>query len=129
MAQEMAVEDVQTEPDERATGSNDLQIRRGRVDSLVLYEITDDELTLLEKGSPSSTFLSCSIFLLTMGISFLTSLLASTNLNDRTFLFFLVLAVLGLLLGGVLFVYWFRSGREGVEVCKKIRKRLKVPSR
>ena len=124
MAQEMAVEDVQTERDVRATGSNDLQIRRGRFDSLVLYEITDDELILLEKGSPSSTFLNFSIFFFTMGLSFLISLLASTNLDDRTFLIFLVSSMLGLSLGGLLLVYWLRSGREVVGVCKKIRKRL-----
>ena len=42
-----------------------LIVRRGRVDSVDLYEVKENELELLEKGSPASLQLNFSIFLLT----------------------------------------------------------------
>ncbi len=113
-----------SEDDAQASGSNEPQIRRGRVDSLTLYEITDYELSLLEQGSPSSTFLNFSIFFFSTGLSFLVSLLTTTFADDKTFLVFSVVAGLGLSLGVVLFVLWYRTGQGVRGTCKKIRERI-----
>jgi hypothetical protein len=40
-------------------------IRRARIDSLDIYEVSEYELALLERGSPDCLFLNFAIFLLT----------------------------------------------------------------
>src|ERR1700761_5382364 len=103
MAEEMAVELEQAEQ----SGEKQPRILRGRVDSFALYEITDEELSVLEAGSPSSLQLNFSIFCISMGTSFLLALLTST-VSDRVFTVFVILTVAGFLLGSLLFILWFR---------------------
>ena len=57
-------------PGEKYTGEKAVQIKRGRVDSLSLYEITDNELDILTAGSPSSLYLNFAIFLLSRAFLF-----------------------------------------------------------
>ena len=119
----MAVTDMDQQQDANATGTNDPKIRRGKVDSLTLYEITDNELIVLERGSPSSTYLNFSIFFISVGISFLISLLTA-DVSDRVFIVFCLLTGGGLSIGVVLSAIWWRMGSEMSEVCQKIRGRI-----
>ncbi len=119
MAQEMAVEPEQAERSEEYVP----RIVRGRVDSFALYEITDDELRILEEGSPSSLHLNFSIFCNTLAISFLIALLTST-VDTKTFTVFVVLTVVGFLVGGFLFILWFRARKSVAGVVRKIRARI-----
>jgi len=63
---------------EQSTG---VKINRGKLGSISLYEVTEDELNILERGSPSSTYLNFSIGLLSIGISFFISIF-STKIDD-----------------------------------------------
>ena len=69
--------------DDTSTGQNEPTILRGKVDSLSLYEITDFELDVLEKGSPNSIYLNFSIFLLSVGFSFLAALFSTDIQSER----------------------------------------------
>lgn len=125
MAEKMALSNSSgLEQDANATGTNDPKIVRGRVDSLSLFEITDNELEILEKGSPNSVYLNFAIFFVSTGLSFLISLLTTTFSEDRVFSVFVVICVVCIALGLVLAVLWLRLRNEVSDVCKKIRARI-----
>ena len=106
------------------TGQNEPRIVRGRVDSLSLYEITDHELDILEKGSPESFHLNFGIFLLSVGLSFFVTLLSENIQSNRIFTVFVVLCSVGLLGGSFLMFLWYRMRRELTNVVGKIKKRI-----
>ncbi|MDF1723145.1 MAG: hypothetical protein P1U59_01430 [Alcanivorax sp.] len=107
-----------------ASGENDFKVIRGRVGSVSLYEITDSELDLLEKGSPSSIYLNFAIFLSSIGFSFLVTLLATPIAEIKTFTTFLVFTIIGLLGGFLLFIIWWRMRGEVSDVVHKIKRRI-----
>ena len=45
-----------------------LVVRRGRVDSVDLYEVKENELELLEKGAPATLQLNFAIFLYSLNL-------------------------------------------------------------
>lgn len=99
------------------------RILRGRIDSFALYEITDAELDLLEAGSPGSLYLIFSIFLMSTAFSFLTSLLTCT-MSNRVFTVFVVLTTIGIVVGVLLFLLWFRARQSVSGVVRRIRSRI-----
>ncbi len=108
----------------RTSGENDFRVIRGKVGSVSLYEITDSELDLLDKGSPSSIFLNFAIFLFSIGISFLVTLLSAPITDIKTFTTFLVFTIIGLLGGLLLFIIWWRMKGEVSVVIGKIKSRI-----
>ncbi len=101
------------------------KIRRARVDSLDLYEITEDELNILEHGSPGSLYLLFSTFLLSMAISFFVSLLTTKIESDRLFMVFVSVTILGFIIGIILLILWVKEYRSSTSVAHKIRERMK----
>ena len=109
---------------EGGTGTNEPRIVRGRVDSLSLYEITDHELDILEKGSPNSIYLNFSIFLLSVGASFSATLLTTEIQSDRIFDFFVIICAVGIFGGFFLLLVWYRMKSELTDVVKRIKGRI-----
>ncbi|MGV3627908.1 MAG: hypothetical protein ACO1PN_09520 [Betaproteobacteria bacterium] len=107
-------------------GSVQLRIVRGPVDSLSLYEITDYELELLEEGSPSSTFLNFAIFFVSIGASFLTTLLTVDISSIYIFSVFVILTITGFAASLVLFQLWRKTRSKTKDLCKKIRARVPI---
>ena len=105
-------------------GEKEVKIVRGRVDSLSLYEITDHELNILEKGSPSSIYLNFSIFLISVGLSFLIALLTVNIQSVKIFSLFSIFSVVGLTGGFFLLFLWNRMRTSVSEVIKKIKNRI-----
>lgn len=101
-----------------------LRIVRGPVDSLSLYEITDYELELLEQGSPSSTYFNFAIFFISIGVSFLTTLLTVEIASIYIFSVFTILTVIGICAALVLFQLWRSTKSRTKDLCKKIRARV-----
>jgi hypothetical protein len=99
-------------------------IRRGRVDSLTLYEITDYELDVLTTGSPGSIFLNFAIFCFSIAISFLIALLTTTINSSRVFTVFVILVVVGFLAGIILLVLWFVNHKSVSNIVKRIKQRV-----
>lgn len=106
------------------TSKDEIKIVRGKVDSLSVYEITDNELETLERGSPNSILLNFAIFLFTIGVSFLVNLLAVDIESIKLYVTFLVLTVIGILGGLILLIIWFRARRSISGVIKKIKGRI-----
>jgi hypothetical protein len=101
------------------------RIRRGRVDSLSLYEVTESELDLLENGSPASNYLNFAIALLSVGISFMTTIFSATFESDRVFYVFVIVATVSTIIGLILMRLWWSSAESVGAVVKHIRSRLK----
>ena len=102
----------------------DVKIRRARCDSLCIYEITESEIELLERGSPNSIYLNFSIFLFSIAIPFIVTLLTINIDSIELFLIFLTIAILGILIGSFLLIFWFRARNSLKGVIKKIKDRL-----
>ncbi len=99
-------------------------MRRARLGTLTIYEISEVELEVIERGSPESIFLNFAIFLLSAAISFSVALATTTISSDRTFLVFVVITVIGYLAGFLLLIIWWRSHRSTKTITQTIRKRL-----
>lgn len=101
------------------------RIRRARVDSLDLYEITEDELTTLEHGSSESLFLVFSTFLISVASSFLITILTTKIESNRLFETFVIVTLIGYIIGFILLILWIKARRSSSSVGKKIRDRMK----
>jgi|SRR5690554_1320288 amino acid transporter len=115
-----------TKKNNESSGEIGPKIKRGRYDSLELYEVSESELTIIERGSPSSTYLNFAIFLLSIASSFLTTLL-TVDLSSKMTLFtiFTVICVIGYLIGVFLVILWFQNKNEFKKIIEKIRERMK----
>jgi len=101
-----------------------LRIRRGRVDSVDLYEIKDSELDLLEKGSPADLQLNFSVFLLSLSFSAICALATASFQNSIVEIIFVLVVIVGVLLGTYLLLSWYRTRTSVRQLCKHIRSRI-----
>lgn len=106
------------------SGEKELVVRRGRVGSVDLYEIKENELELLEKGSPANLQLNFSVFLLSIAFSAIAALATANFKHQIAELIFVVVAVIGILLGLYLLISWWRTRTSIVELVKKIQERI-----
>ena len=111
------------EPDSN-TESKALRVRRGRVESVDLYEIKDNELEMLEKGTPADLQLNFAIFLLSIAFSGICTLVSATFSSHTIENLFLFVAIVGILLGVYLLIVWARTRSSLRELCHKIRSRM-----
>lgn len=100
------------------------EIRRGRLDQLTIYEVSESELKLLERGAPDSIYLNFSIFLLSAALAFTISLLTTEIESERVFTIFLVFTVIGYVIGTVLVALWYRNRASVSDCVQTIRDRL-----
>jgi uncharacterized membrane protein YciS (DUF1049 family) len=101
-----------------------IPVRRGRVDSIDLYEVTEDELQELERGGEASNYLNFALALISIAISFAIAL-ATTNTTDRQFYVFLIIVV-GTALAALIFgVIWWNNRRTVRQLAAKIRARMR----
>lgn len=106
--------------------SKPLLIRRGRVESVDLYEIKDSELDQFEKGSPSDLQLNFAVFMLTLAFSaFMALTTASFSAHPSIQTAYIVVVVVGGLLGLYLLCAWWRSHTSSRDICRRIRGRIK----
>jgi uncharacterized membrane protein YciS (DUF1049 family) len=79
----------------------------------------------LEKGSPAGLFLNFAIFLISIAFSASATLCTSTNfINAITQTIFIVVAVVGFIVGLLLLILWYRGRTDIKTVAKKIRDRI-----
>jgi hypothetical protein len=102
----------------------ELLVRRGRVESVDLYEIKENELELLENGSPSGLYLNFSIFLLSLAFSAIATISTATFQNSTVGTLFLIVSVVGVIGGAFLLILWWRSRQSIAHVVRTIRARI-----
>ena len=108
----------------RNGGEKSIKIRRGKVREMRLYEVEEHELDTLEKGMPESLFLNIGIALLSIGCSFLISLLTTDIASDLLSTVFTVIGAIGFTLGLVLMCLWYRNRQSTTALIQKIRSRI-----
>jgi hypothetical protein len=107
------------------TGSEKpLRVRRGRVDSLSLYEVTSYELDILEKGHPGSLYLNFATFLLGVAASFIIALATADLKSVILFAVFVAIAFSAGIIGILLFILWYRSRASIPDIIANIKKRM-----
>ena len=104
--------------------SKPLRIRRGRVESVDLYEITDNELDALEKGTPAELQLNFAVFLLSIAFAAISSLLTTSFPSKTIETIFIVISVSGILIGAYLLIAWSRTRSTVKVLCQRIRERI-----
>jgi hypothetical protein len=104
-----------------------IRIRRGRVESVDLYEIKDTELEIFRRGSPADLQLNFAIFLLSLAFTAIAALYTAKFNNDNVHTTFIVVAVVGILMGLYLIISWLRNRTSLTTVCDRIRERIKEP--
>jgi hypothetical protein len=113
-----------TKPAQEEPSDDSITVKRHKFDSLTLYEISESELDIIEKGSPTSIYLNFAIGLLSNAASFLIALLTSDYTNNLiTFFVFLFFTVNGFIVGIILKVLWFRTKNDFSQTIKKIKSR------
>lgn len=106
-----------------------LRIIKAELGEICVYEVTDDELSALENGSPGSLQLNFAVFLLPIAISFLISILTTKIESVYLYACFVAVTIVGFVLGIFFFFVWLRSYRGLSSVSKRIRsRRLNRPS-
>ncbi|MEK6891881.1 MAG: hypothetical protein AABX25_01725 [Nanoarchaeota archaeon] len=109
----------------RSGDQGSLTINKGRLGSLNIYEITEDELEKLETGGSEPIFLNFAIFALSVALSFLITLLTTKIDSQKLLTLFFVITVLGFFSCAILFIIWWRSRRSINNLVKKIKERIK----
>lgn len=107
----------------QTTTAFDPAIRRGRIEQLTIYEISEAELEKLEEGSPASLFLNFAIALLSMAVSMLVALFTTKIESLHVFVIFVVVTVVGLVVGLVLLALWHRQHVSQTKLAELIRRR------
>lgn len=100
------------------------EINRGRIQQLNIYEISDNELDVLEKGSPASLCLNIAIFLLSIALSFFVTLVTVKIDNMILQITFIIVVVICTVVGLVLLCFWFKDSKVVSENVMKIKQRL-----
>jgi hypothetical protein len=104
-----------------------VETRVGRVASLTLYEVTDDELRQLDEGPPDSILLNLAIFCFAAGTSLLPTFFAATYANALAETIFASVTVVAFLAGAILTLVWRASRRSRPTLFARIRERLAGP--
>ncbi len=100
------------------------RVRRGKVDSVDLYEVKESELEILENGAPVELFLNFSIFLFSTAISGTACLSTSSFTSKMVEEIFLLTTIVGYIGGIFLAILWYRSRRSITAITKVIRSRI-----
>ena len=103
-----------------------VKVRRGRVESVDLYEIKDSELDILEQGTPATLQLNFAIFLFSTAFTSIGALATATFINDVTKNIFLFISIIGIILGIYLLIAWLKNKKSARTVIKRIRERIAV---
>jgi hypothetical protein len=98
-----------------------------RMGTLTLYEITADELRLIEAGDPSSIFLNFGLVSGSAGLGVGATMLAGGDIASRaTYDTLVIITIIGLLAGVVLLVLWRRSAKQTRSVIQTVRERSRT---
>lgn len=106
-------------------GSDDkaFQIKRGKFDSISLYEVTEEELSILESGE-NSVELNFAIALFSAMLTLVISLI-TTTMSDLVKGIFIVCSVFAFIFGFYFVVKWKKNKGKVKSTFDKIRSRLK----
>ncbi len=92
-----------------------------RMGTLTVYEISDEQLRLIETGDPSSVLLNFGIGGISLGIGIGVTLLSGGPIALYVFVVLVLLTLVGILGGLVLLVLWRRHAKQTKSLIATIR--------
>lgn len=101
-----------------------LLVRRGRVDSVNLYEVKEHELELLEQGAAGTLQLNFAIFLFSIASTCIAAVATADFKSDLVESIFVFTIVVGFIFGAYLMLSWWRIRQSITKVVSTIRSRL-----
>lgn len=105
-------------------GDKPLRVRRGRVDSVDLYEVKEHELEILENGDTNSIYLNFAIFLLSSAMSCVLAISTATFVSELIQYCFLFVTLIGFIGGFFLLILWWRGRKSIKTIIKTIKNRI-----
>lgn len=99
-------------------------IRRGRVDSLNIYEVKEQELELLENGAAGTLQFNFAIFLFSIALTCIAALATADFKWEIVQSIFVFTTVVGLVVGSYLMLSWWRTRTSLKAVVSVIRSRI-----
>lgn len=103
-----------------------IRARRGRVDSVDIFEVKENELDVLERGGTADLYLNYAIFLLSLAFSAVIALATSTFKSELVETLVKIVMVVGFIAGPFLIVLWFRDRETVRQVVSRVRARIRV---
>ena len=102
-------------------------ILRAKIDTLTIYEISEEESLTIERGSPDSIYLTIAIALLSFALAIFCSLLVTEIKSTVVMIVYVLIVIVGFVIGVILLILWKRT-ESSVSACVNvIRKRLPPP--
>lgn len=99
-------------------------VKRGMVDSINIYEITENELEILESATPTGILFDIGLVCLSSSIALTVSVMTTTIDSERVFNSFLIFIIVGYLAFLTLTVIWYITRKSVKDTTKKIRNRM-----
>ena len=103
-----------------------IDVKRRKIGAVTIYDVTEAELTILEKGTEVSVWLNFLIGTVSIAVSFLVSLLTVEWDNTKvslTQIVFICITIIMFLSAVACFVFWRRGRGQHQETIKVIRER------
>lgn len=101
------------------------KVRKSIVEYVNIYEVTENELGLLENGGQSTLMMDIAISLLSIAITCVISLVTSTFTNETTKYSFLFASIVCSVVGFILLILSLKSRKSVSKIIKDIKARLK----
>lgn len=101
-----------------------VRLRRARVDSIDLFEVKENELDILERGSQADLYLNFAVFLLSLAFSAIIAINTSQFNSDTVRQLVLIVMVVGFIVGVICLILWFRDRNTVRAVIGRIRERI-----
>lgn len=111
-------------PDHPQQTSQLSRVRVAPLGDLNAYMVHEHELDIIAAGSPATLAFNFAISLISIGVTFVLALTTTTIASDRMFYGYLIVCVNCLLVGFILFGYWFRTRTSVTAMVARIKKRL-----
>lgn len=101
-----------------------VELKRGRIRNLKVYDVTEDELKSLERGGDVATKLTFAISLFSSALTALVALLTTEIKSNYTRTFFISLTLVGFIWGFSFLLSWHKNRKSVSNTASEIRKRL-----
>lgn len=107
-----------------------INVNRGKIESITIYEVYESELEVFESGAPSSIFLNFTTFFEGIFLSFLPVLLTvsfdfSKYKDFIAFLIFCIIDIVTFFLTVIMFIIWLRKRKDLKHIITGIKERIK----
>ncbi len=102
-----------------------IPIRRGRLGSVIVYDVRKDELELLEKGGEATIQLNFAVFLYSITIAAVIALVCTKDFRwANVSIIFVLVSIFSFIFGTYFTIIWRRSKKSITNTVLEIRNRL-----